>query len=175
MKEFDFEQAVRRTIKRLREELQIYKEQYTSDFRTIENAKKRKPVELHQIRKLLTTPPEYLLIFHIEDSGLVHAVPLTEYVNLSPSNLRLYIRDITLAPVPFYVYIIREALEKISRPIAVVRPETTQKVVEDADKTPHTSNLKPVGEFIKLVWKRYEQLTIASLLYNVIKKEKLDN
>jgi hypothetical protein len=78
--------------------------------------------------------------------------------------------------LPFHTYIVREALEKISRPIALVKPETTQKVVEDVEKTPHTSNLKPIDEFIKLVWKKYEQLTIASLLYNTIKQEeRLDN
>ncbi len=70
----------------------------------------------------------------------------------------------------------REALEKISIPVAIVRPETVEKVVEDVEKTPYTSNLRPINEFIKLVWRKYEKLTVASLLYNVIKQEeKLDN
>ena len=175
MREFDFEQTVRKTVKRLREELQMYKEQYTSDFQTIENEKKRKPVELHQIRRLLTSPAEYVLIYHIEDAGLVHAVPLTTFTSLTPSNLRIYIADYTFAPLPFYVYLNKEALEKISRPIAVVKPETIQKVIEDVEKTPNTSNLRPVREFLELTWKKYEKLVIASLLYNTIRQEELDN
>jgi hypothetical protein len=174
-KEFDFEQAVKKTLKRLREELQMYKERYTLDFQTIENEKKRKPVQISQVRKLLTTPPEYILIYHIEDTGLVHAVPLTEFVNLTTSNLRIHLPNLTLAPMPYYVYLNKEALEKISRPIAVVKAETIEKVLQDVEKTPTTSNIRPINEFIQLVWKRYEQLTIASLLYNAIKQEGLDN
>jgi phosphotransacetylase len=175
MKEFDFEQTVKRTLKRLREELEMYKSQFSKEFHTIENERKRKAVEPHQIRRLLTSPPEYILIHHIEDTGLAHAVPLTEYINLSPSNLRIYIRDLILTPLPFYVYIVKEALEKISRPVALVRPETVEKVLQDVEKTPHTSHIRPIDEFLRLVWKRYEQLTIASLLYNTIKREELDN
>jgi hypothetical protein len=172
MREFDFEATVKQTIKKLKAELQKYKAQYTSEFKTTD---KIKPVEPHQVRKLLTSPAEYVLVYDIEDTGLVHAVPLTEYVSLSPSNLRIYIANYTFAPLPFFVYIVREALEKMSIPIATVKPETTQKVVEDVGKTPHTSNLRPINEFVKLVWKRYEQLTIASLLYNSMKREELDN
>jgi len=172
MREFDFEATVKQTIKKLKAELQKYKSQYTSEFKTTD---KIKSVEPHQVRKLLTSPAEYVLVYDIEDTGLVHAVPLTEYVSLSPSNLRIYIANYTFAPLPFFVYIVREALEKMSIPIATVKPETTQKVVEDVGKTPHTSNLRPINEFVKLVWKRYEQLTIASLLYNSMKREELDN
>ncbi|QGA72476.1 hypothetical protein [uncultured virus] len=61
-------------------------------------------------------------------------------------------------------------------PIATVKLETTQKVVEDVEKTPNTSNLRPVREFLELTWKKYEKLVIASLLYNTIKQEEqLDN
>jgi len=172
-REFDFEKAVKTTIRQLKEQLQQYKSQFSYGFKTIED--KQNPVELHQIRQLLTTPPEYLLIYDIEDTGLVHAVPLTEFVSLTPSNLRIYIRDLTLAPLPYFVYLNKEALEKISLPIAIVRQETVEKVIEEVEKMPHTSNLKPIDEFIKLVWKRYEQLVLASLLYDAIKKEELDN
>ncbi len=175
MKEFDFEQTIRKTIKLLEKELQKYRQQYSPKFKTIEKREKQRPIEPYQIRKLLTRPYEYALIYHIEDTGLVHAVPLTTFTSLTPSILRLYIKDLTLAPVPFHIYIIKEALEKISLPISIVRPETAQKIVEDVQKTPHTSHLKPVDEFIKLVWKKYEQLTIASLLYNAMKQEEHDN
>jgi hypothetical protein len=172
MKEFDFEAMVKQTIRKLKAELQRYKAQYTLEFKTTD---KIKPVEPHQVRKLLTTPPEYVLIYHIEDTELVHAVPLTTFTSLTPSNLRIYIADYIFAPLPFYVYLNKEALEKISLPIAVVKPETAKKIIEDVETTPVVSNIEPVDEFIKLVWKRYEQLTIASLLYNTSKQEKLDN
>ena len=173
-KEFDFEQLVKRTTKQLEEELQRYKSQYSSKFRTIEK-KKRKPVEVSQIRDMINSPKGYMLIYDIEDTGLVYAIPLTEFVSLTPSNLRLYIKDLTFAPLPFYVYIVKEVLEKISRPIGVVRPETVEKVLQDVEKTPHTSNIRHIDEFIRIIWKKYEQLVIASLLYNAIKQEELDN
>jgi len=74
MKEFDFEQLVKKTVKQLKAELQRYKAQYISEFKTTD---KIKPVELYQIRRLLTSPAEYVLIYHIENAGLVHTVPLT--------------------------------------------------------------------------------------------------
>jgi len=172
-KEFDFEQAVKKVIRQLKEELARYKAQYTTlEFKIIED---KSPVELHQVRKLLTSPAEYVLIYNVEDTGLVHAVPLTTFINLSPSNLRIYIGNLTLAPMPYFVYLNKEALEKISLPISIVKLETVEKVAEDVEKTPHTSNIKPIDEFIKLVWKKYEQLVLASLLYNAIKQEELDN
>jgi len=175
-KEFDFEKAIRKTVKQLKEELQKYKSQYkSSEFETIEDKDKQKPVEIAQIRQLLTSPKEYVLIYDIEDTGLVHAVPLTSFVNLAPSNLRIYIRDLTLAPLSYYVYVVKEVLEKISVPIAIVKQETVEKVLEEAERAEPTSNIKSVKEFIHLVWKRYEQLVLASLLYDAIKKEELDN
>jgi hypothetical protein len=172
MKEFDFEQAVRKAIKQLKQDLLTYKAQLTNEFRTTDNAK---PVEQYQIRKLLTTPAEYILIYDIEDTGLVHAVPLTTYTNLTTSNLRIYITNYTLAPLPFYVYLNSEALQKISVPFAIVKPETVEKVLQDLEKTHTISHIKPIKEFVELVWKKYEQLVLASLLYNVIKQEELDN
>jgi len=175
MREFNFEQLIKRTVRQLKKQLQQYKSQLSYEFKTIEDKTKQKPAELHQIRQLLTSPKEYILIYDIEDTGLVHAVPLTEFVSLTPSNLRIYIRELTLAPLPYFVYLNREVLEKISLPIAVVKPETVEKVLEDVERTPYNSNIKPIDEFLKLVWKRYERLTIASLLYNAIRQEELDN
>jgi hypothetical protein len=173
--EFNFEETIKKTIKQLKAELQRYKQQLKPEFKTIED-KKQKPVELHQVRKLLTKPSEYILIYHIENTGLVHAIPLTSFVNLVPSLLRIYIRDLTLAPLPFYLYINKQALEKISIPIAVVKSGTVEEVLREVEKTPTISNIKPIKEFVELVWKRYEQLVLASLLYNVIKLEEgLDN
>lgn len=174
MKEFDFEQSIKKTIKQLKAELKLYKSQLSNEFRTTED-NKQKPVELHQIRELLTTPAEFILVFHIEDTGLVHAIPLTKFINLTTSYLRIHIKDLTLSPMPYYVYLNEDVLKKISLPIAIVKPETVEKVIEEVEKIPATSNIEPINKFIKLVWKRYEQLTIASLLYGAIKREEFDN
>jgi hypothetical protein len=123
----------------------------------------------------LTSPAEYVLIYHIEDAGLVHAVPLTTFISLTPSNLRIYIADYTFAPLPFYVYLNKEALEKISVPIALLKASTVERVIADVETTPMVFYIKPIDEFVKLVWKKYEQLTIASLLYNAMRREELDN
>lgn len=170
MKEFDFESVVKKTIKQLKEDLQKYKAKLSPEFKTTD---KIKPVELYQIRKLLTSPAEYVVTFYIEDTGLAHTVPLTEYVSLVPSNLRIYISDqYTLAPLPFYAYLNKLALEKISIPIARVGYETIEKILEDVEQRPTISHIRPIKEFVEIVWKRYEQLVIASLLYNVIEREK---
>jgi len=52
----------------------------------------RVPVQVGQIRVLFWMPNEYVLIYHIEDEGLVHAVPLTEWVSLTTCSLRLHVR-----------------------------------------------------------------------------------
>jgi len=57
-------------------------------------------------------PEEYVLIFHVEEDGLVHAVPLTEWVSLTTCSIRIHIRHYTFAPLPFIVYLRKELLEE---------------------------------------------------------------
>jgi hypothetical protein len=117
-------------------------------------------------------PEEYVLIFHIEDEGLVHAVPLTEWVSLTTCSIKIHIRHYTFSPLPFIVYLRKELLEEESYPIAIVRQETIEKVLKDVETSPTWSAIKPIRDFLKLVWKRYEDPTLSSLFYTHTLREK---
>ncbi len=153
-----------RDMEQLKASLKLYKESLGNERLKVREDR-RLPVEVGQIRILFWMPNEYVLIYHIEDEGLVHAVPLTEWVNLTTCSLRVHVRNFTWAPLPFVVYLRKELLEEESYPIAIVRQETIEKVLRDVDRSPTWSAWRPVREFIKLVWKRYEGLTLASLFH----------
>jgi hypothetical protein len=158
-------------IKELKASLKFYKDSLgTEKLKVKESA--MVPVQVGQIRVLFWMPEEYVLIFHIEDEGLVHAVPLTVWVSLTTCSLRLHIKNRIFAPLPFLVYIRKEILEQESYPIAVVRQETIEKVLRAVDRSPTWSAIKPKREFLKLVWKRYEDITLSSLFYTHIQREK---
>ncbi len=142
------------------------------DERLKVRADRRVSPEVGQIRVLFWMPEEYVLVFHVEDDGLVHAVPLTEWVSLTTCSLRLHVRHYTWAPLPFVVYLRKEVLEEESYPIALVRPETIEKVLRSVERSPTWSAWRPKREFLKLVWKRYEGLTLASLFYTHDLREK---
>jgi hypothetical protein len=158
-------------IKELKASLKFYKDSLgTEKLKVKESA--MVPVQVGQIRVLFWMPEEYVLIFHIEDEGLVHAVPLTVWVSLTTCSLRLHIKNRIFAPLPFLVYIRKEILEQESYPIAVVRQETIEKVLRAVDRSPTWSAIKPIRDFLKLVWKRYEDITLSSLFYTHIQREK---
>jgi hypothetical protein len=158
-------------IKELKASLKFYKDSLgTERLKVKESA--RVPVQVGQIRVLFWMPEEYVLIFHIEDEGLVHAVPLTVWVSLTTCSLRLHIKDRIFAPLPFVVYLRKEILEQESYPIAVVRQETIEKVLRAVDRSPTWSAIKPIRDFLKLVWKRYEDITLSSLFYTHIQRER---
>jgi len=140
---------------------------------------KRVPVAAGQVRVLFWMPEEYVLIFHIEEEGLVHAVPLTIWTDLTTSSLKIHLisgldktRKI-LAPLPFYVYLRKEVLEEESYPIYTVRKDTIEKVLKVVERAPTWSSIKPKREFIKLVWKRYSGLTLGSILTTHLQREKI--
>ncbi len=160
-----------RDMEQLKMSLKLYKDSL-GDERLKVREDKRLPVEVGQIRILFWMPNEYVLIYHIEDDGLVHAVPLTEWVSLTTCSLRLHVRHYTWAPLPFHVYIRKEVLEEESYPIALVRPETIEAVLRAVERSPTWSALRPKREFLKLVWKRYEGLTLASLFHTHDLREK---
>jgi hypothetical protein len=74
--------------------------------------------------------------------------------------------------LPFIAYLRKELLEQESYPIAIVRPETIQKVLKDVETSPTWSAIKPIRDFLKLVWKRYEDITLGSLFYTHTLREK---
>jgi hypothetical protein len=104
---------IREHIKELKASLKLYKESLGPErYKVKESA--RVPVAVGQIRNLFWSPNEYVLIYHIEDSGLVHAVPLTVWVSLTTCSIKIHL---------------------------------------------------PIRDFLKLVWKRYEDITLSSLFY----------
>jgi hypothetical protein len=104
-------------IKQLKASLKLYKDSLGSERLKVKESA-RVPVQVGQIRVLFWMPEEYVLIFHIEDEGLVHAIPLTEWVSLTTCSIRIHIRHYTFAPLPFIVYLRKELLEQESYPIA---------------------------------------------------------
>jgi len=59
-------------------------------------------------------------------------------------------------------------------PVYKVRQDTIEKVLRDVDRSPTWSAIKPIRDFLKLVWKRYEDLTLSSLFYTHDLRGKLD-
>jgi len=160
-------------VKALKTSLKLYKDCLGEEKLKVKESA-RVPIEVGQIRLLFWMPEEYVLIFHIEDEGLVHAVPLTEWTTLTTCSLKIHIRHYTFAPLPFIVYLRKELLEEESYPIAIVRQETIEKVLKDVETSPTWSAIKPIRDFLKLVWKKYEDLTLSSLFYTHTLREKPD-
>jgi len=157
--------------KELKASLKNYKEALGPERLKV-RADRRVSPEVGQIRVFFWSPNEYVLIFHVEDDGLVHAVPLTEWVSLTTCSLRVHVRNYTWAPLPFVVYLRKEVLEEESYPLALVRPETIQKVLRAVDRSPTWSAWRPVREFLNIVWKRWEELTLGSLFHTHDLREK---
>jgi hypothetical protein len=160
-----------RDMEQLKMSLKLYKDSLGDERYKVRTDRRVSP-EVGQIRIFFWMPNEFVLIFHVEDEGLIHAVPMTEWVNLTTCSLRVHVGPYTLAPLPFVVYLRREVVEEESYPIALVRPETIQKVLRDVDRSPTWSAWRPVREFLRLVWKRWEGLTLGSLLYTHDLREK---
>jgi hypothetical protein len=165
-------------IKELNTSLKLYKDSLGSERYKVKSSA-RVPVEVGQIRVLFWMPNEYVLIYHIEDEGLVHAVPLTVWVGLTTCSIKIHLPEYVegfpklYAPLPFHVYIRKELLEEEGVPVYIVRQDTIEKVLRDVDRSPTWSAIKPIREFLKLVWKRYEDLTLSSLFYTHDLREKI--
>ncbi len=81
-----------RNIEELKMSLKLHKE-ILGEERLKVKEDKRKPVEIGQVRVLFWMPNEYVLIYHIEDEGIVHAVTLTVWVSLTTCSIRLHIKN----------------------------------------------------------------------------------
>ncbi|MCI4454501.1 MAG: hypothetical protein JHC25_06095, partial [Thermodesulfobacterium sp.] len=106
-------------VKELKASLKFYKACLGEERLKVKESA-RVPVEVGQIRVLFWMPEEYVLVFHMEDKGLIHAVPLTEWVSLTTCSIKIHIRHYTFSPLPFIVYLRKELLEQESYPIAIV-------------------------------------------------------
>jgi len=154
----------------LKMSLKLYKDSLGPERYKVKQSA-RVPVEVGQLRNLFWSPNEYVLVYHIEDEGLVHAVPLTVWVSLTTCSVKIHLPEYVkgfpklYAPLPFHVYIRKEILEEEGIPVYKVRPENIEKVLRDVDRSPTWSAIKPIRDFLKLVWKRYEDLTLSSLFY----------
>jgi len=164
----------------LKMSLKLYKDSLgTERYKVKQSA--RVPVEVGQIRNLFWSPNEYILVYHIEDDGLVHAVPLTEWVSLTTCSIKIHLPEYVkgfpklYTPLPFHVYIRREILEEEGIPVYKIKPENIEKVLRDVDRSPTWSAIKPIRDFLKLVWKRYEDLTLSSLFYTHHIKERTNH
>ena len=163
-------------IKELKTLLKFYKSSLGDEKYAVKE-EKRVPVEVGQVRVLFWMPEEYILIFHVEEEGLVHAVPLTIWTDLTTCLLKIHLISgldktrKTLAPLPFYVYLRKEVLEEESFPIYTVRKDTIEKVLKAVERAPVWSSIKPKWEFIKLVLKRYSGLTFGSIFATHIQRE----
>ena len=154
--------------------LKLYK-QSLGKQRLIVEESKRVPVEKGQFRVLLWEPWEYIMIFHVEEDGLVHAVPFTIWTDLTTSGLRLKLhwlkRDRLFAPLPFMVYLRKEIVERESLLVAKLKEETVSTVLKNVRRTPKYSTDKHQRAFLKLVWKRYEDLSLSSVIYTHMLRE----
>jgi len=161
-------------IKELKTLLKFYKSSLGDEKLKVKEDKKV-PVEVGQVRVLFWMPEEYILIFHVEEEGLVHAVPLTIWTDLTTCLLKIHLISNktckALAPLPFFIYLRKEVLEEESFPIYIVRKDTIEKVLKAVERAPVWSAVKPKWEFIKLVWKRYSGLTFGSILATHIQRE----
>ena len=144
-----------------------------SDERLKVRQEERIACDVGQVRLLFWIPEEYVLVYHVEEEGLVHAVPLTIWTELTTTTLRIRISSIdgykVLSPLPFCVYLRKEILEEESIPIYVVRKDTVEKVLKAVDRSPLGSGV--YREFVELVWKRYSGLTLGSILATHIQRE----
>ncbi|WP_448583570.1 hypothetical protein [Thermocrinis sp.] len=134
---------------------------------------KRVPVEKGQFRVLLWEPWEYILVVDMEEEGLVHAVPFTVFCDLSTSRLRLKIKDKIYAPLPFVVYLRKEIVEKESVLIKKLKDENIEVILQNVRRSPKWSANRYKREFLKLVWKRYEDLSLSSVIYTHILREQI--
>ncbi len=166
----------RENLEDLKFSLKLYKDSLGDEVLTVKE-ELRTPPAVGEIRVVFLMPEEYVLITHVEEGGLVHAVPLTVWTRLSTVFFMIKVdvegwRETFLRPLPFLVYLRKEWLERHSYPIAEASPATIQRVLRAVDHAPTWSAWRPIREFLRLNWKRWEKLTLGSLFYTHDLREK---
>ena len=158
--------------------LKLYKQSLGKQRLTVKDSK-RVPVEKGQFRVLLWEPWEYIMVVDVEEEGLVHAVPFTIWTALTTSGLRLKLhwlkRDRLFAPLPFMVYLRKEIVERESLLVAKLKEETISTVLKNVRRTPNYSVNKYQRSFLKLVWKRFEDLSLSSVIYTHMLRERKES
>jgi hypothetical protein len=167
---------IKERIKELKASLKLYKEALGDEVLTVKQEMRTAP-KVGEVRVVFLMPEEYVLITHVEEDGLVHAVPLTTWTSLSTVFFMLKVdtegwRETFLRPLPFLVYLRKEWLELHSYPIAEAEPATIQRVLRAVDRALTWSAWRPIREFLRLNWKRWEKLTLGSLFYTHDLREK---
>ncbi len=163
----------RENLEDLKFSLKLYKDSLGDEMLKVKK-EAQVPPAFGQIRLLFWMPEEYFLIYHIEDSGLVHVVPMTSWVRLSTVPLRVVIdeRGTELKPLPFYAYLREELVLNHSYPLTTATEAVVKAVIRAVEHSPTWSALRPKREFLKLVWKRWEKLTLSSLFHTHDLREK---
>ncbi|WP_448588000.1 hypothetical protein [Thermocrinis sp.] len=131
----------------------------------------RVKVEEGQIRIFLWSPWEYVLVGERVEEGLFECYPLTLLLELTTTSIRIKHKNKTYAPLPFHVYIREEILENES----ILEGKIPTQWLEDVKKSVEWATLNPYNrykrEFIKLVWERFKDLSLSSVIYTHIKRE----
>jgi hypothetical protein len=162
-----------RDMEQLKMSLKLYKDSLGDEMLKVKK-EAQVPPAFGQIRVLFWMPEEYFLIYHVEDSGLVHVVPMTSWVRLSTVPLRVVVdeRGTELKPLPFHAYLREELVLNHSYPLTTATEAVVKAVLRAVDRSPTWSAWRPVREFLRLVWKRWEGLTLGSLFYTHDLREK---
>jgi len=131
-----------------------------------------KPAQVGEVRLFFMEPPEWILIADKPDENLYLIVPLTAYIQLAitdryPPVIRW--RNINLVPLPFWVYVRKELLEKYSEPAFKIKD------LEKIKEYVRNAKVRGIGKwrekFIKAVAERFKDLNLSSIIYDQIKAE----
>jgi len=80
-------------------------------------------------------------------------------------------RERRFAPLPFMVYLRKEIVERESLLVAKLKEETVSVLLKNVRRTPNYSVNRYQRTFLKLVWKRYEDLSLSSVIYTHMLRE----
>ncbi len=128
----------------------------------------KKPPKVGQVRLFLMTPPEWVLVIDKPEEDLFTIVPLTTYIRLALTNIYPPVvtwKHLRMVPLPFWVYVRREILEKYSKP--VFRLRDIESIKEYVKKARTRGIGKWREKFIQKVADRFADINLSSLLYQV--------
>ncbi len=129
------------------------------------------PPETGQVRLFTMTPPEWVLVVN-KEGDLFTVIPLTTLIQLAVTDRYPPVvewRGYRLVPLPFWVFVRKEILEKYSKPVFRVRD------VDRIKEYARSARTKAIGKwrekFIKKVAERFADINLASMLYSALSAE----